>query len=159
TLSLPTSKPHSLWNHPWVHAKFSSTATATTCSRSKGNSFTASYLIETCGFSPQRALSVSKHLNFKTNEKPELPKIDYFKSKGVSDPDIRLIMMSWPSILLRSLENEIIPSFDFLCSMLQSNQNLTKVLIRHAGVLYGFGKCLQPKFLVNKLGCTPCVIS
>ncbi|MED6207605.1 hypothetical protein PIB30_037302 [Stylosanthes scabra] len=185
TLSLPPSKPHSLWNHPWHHVKFSSTATATatTCSGSKGNSFTVSYLIDTCGFSPQRALSVSKHLNFETNEKPELafeffknhgltqtqavsiirkspqllranfvksvqPKIDYFKSKGFSDPDIRRIMMCWPTILKSSLEKEIIPSFDFLGNILQSNQNLTKVILKYAGILCYFGKCLQPNIEV-----------
>ncbi|MED6150060.1 hypothetical protein PIB30_068560 [Stylosanthes scabra] len=69
------------------------------------------------------------------------PKIDYFKSKGVSDPDIRHMITNCPTILVRSLKKEIIPSFDFLCSMLQSNQNLTNVLIR-------FGKCLQPNIEV-----------
>ena len=165
-----TPKLHFLQNHPWLYVKFMSTTSLT----SKGNSFTVSYLIDTCGFPPERAASVSKHINFETSEKSDLvieffknhgfsqtqalsmirkfpqllradpekslkPKIDFFKSKGFSSSDIPKLMC-FPRILCRSLQNEIIPCFDFFNNMFQSKHKLMKAVLRYPGILCDFGK-------------------
>ncbi|XP_019418058.1 PREDICTED: transcription termination factor MTERF15, mitochondrial-like [Lupinus angustifolius] len=164
-------------NHPfsWISLRFISTT-----SKSKDHSFTLSYLINTCGFSPQRAATISNNINFKTREKPDsvieflmnhgfsqtnalsvirsapsllqssdpnkffLPKIEFFKSKGFSDSDILTLIIKFPTILKRSLENEIVPSFDFFNDMFRSEHKMIKTVMRHSGILYGLNSCIAP---------------
>ncbi|MED6207616.1 hypothetical protein PIB30_037313 [Stylosanthes scabra] len=134
TLSLSTSKPHSLWNHPWLQAKFSSTATTTTCSRSKGNSFTVSYLIHTCGFSPQCALSVSKHLNFETNEKPELV-FEFFKNHGFTQTQALSIIRKSPQLLRANSVKSVQPKIDYFKSKGVSDPDIRLILMSWPTIL------------------------
>ncbi|MED6207603.1 hypothetical protein PIB30_037300, partial [Stylosanthes scabra] len=136
TLSLSTSKPHSLWNHPWLYAKFRSTATATatTCSRSKGNSFTVSYLVDTCGFSPKRALSVSKRLNFETNEKPELA-FEFFKNHGFTQTQALSIIRKTPWLLTANSVKSVQPKIDYFKSKGLSDPDIRHIMMNCPTIL------------------------
>jgi mTERF domain-containing protein len=50
-----------------------------------------------------------------------LPKLEFFQSKGFPSPDHVKIISSYPWILKRSLEDQIVPAFDFLENLLQSD--------------------------------------
>jgi mTERF domain-containing protein len=52
--------------------------------------------------------------------KTPLPMLEFFQSKGFSSPDHVKIISSYPWILKRSLEDQIVPAFDFLENLLQS---------------------------------------
>ncbi|GMY16933.1 transcription termination factor mterf15, mitochondrial [Fagus crenata] len=119
----------------------------------KEHSFTVSYLINSCGLSPQSAILALQRVHFENPEKPDsvlnllkengftkthisklvrlcpqllvsdiektlLPKIEFFRSKGASSSDLPMILSSNPLLLARSLNNYIIPSYDFLKSLL-----------------------------------------
>ncbi|XP_017974628.1 PREDICTED: uncharacterized protein LOC108661644 [Theobroma cacao] len=60
--------------------------------------FTVSYLIETFGFSKKYALTISKHINFETSEKPDSI-IAFFKNQGFSETHITRMVKTHPSIL------------------------------------------------------------
>ncbi|KAI4306693.1 hypothetical protein L6164_029948 [Bauhinia variegata] len=53
--------------------------------------FAVSYLINTCGFSPEKAASASKFLNFQSREKPDLM-IEFFKKQGFSQTQASRVM-------------------------------------------------------------------
>jgi mTERF domain-containing protein len=46
--------------------------------------------------------------------------LEFFQSKGFSSPDHVKIISSYPWILKRSLEDQMVPAFDFLENLLQS---------------------------------------
>jgi len=52
--------------------------------------------------------------------KTPLPMLEFFQSKSFSSPDHVKIISSYPWILKRSLEDQIVPAFDFLENLLQS---------------------------------------
>lgn len=59
-----------------------------------------------------------------------MPKIDFFRSKGVSDSGLAKILSSSPSILLSRHESRFTPLFNFLSNLLQSDSQALKVLER-----------------------------
>ncbi|KAF5752214.1 hypothetical protein HS088_TW01G00122 [Tripterygium wilfordii] len=146
----------------------------------KQYSFAVSYLINSCGFSPESALRASKHLHFETPGKPDsviaflknhsfsetqistviknyplvltadpentlLPKLDFFYSKGFSNSEIAKIITCQASILLRSIENQLNPCFNFIKNMLKSEKKTVEAIKR------------GPRFLVVPLKRTPVV--
>lgn len=68
-------------------------------------------------------------------EKTLLPRIEFFRSKGISNPDLAQILSSNPTILSSSLENQLIPSFDLLSNVLKSNEKIISALKRHPRLL------------------------
>ena len=61
-------------------------------------------------------------------EKTLLPKLEFFCSVGFSGPDLASIVVAGPQILKRSLENHVIPSYNFLKSVLMVNENIVRAL-------------------------------
>ncbi|KAG5560964.1 hypothetical protein RHGRI_004106 [Rhododendron griersonianum] len=131
--------------------------------------FTVTYLIKSCGFSAEVAISASKHVNFESPKRPDsvlaffknneftktqisnlikkypqllifdpnktlLPKIEFLKSKGVSAKDVARIM-STSAFAVRSLENLIIPSFNFCSNLLGSEEEAIAAIKRCAMLL------------------------
>ena len=126
------------------------TTSYSSSSSSQANSFTVSYLINSCGFSHRKAVSASKSVHLETPKKPDsvfaffdthgfsksqtlkivrkqpqlllvsdtetsiLPKLQFFYSKGASKSDVVKIVASTPAIMTQSLENKIIPLYDFV---------------------------------------------
>lgn len=117
--------------------------------------------MDSCGLSPEIAISASEKVHFETPDRPEsvlnllrnhgfskthisniirirpailltnpektlLPKLVFFKSIGVSTHDIA----KNPILLGRSLENQIIPSYNFLKRMLLSDEEVAAALKR-----------------------------
>ncbi|CAL5415679.1 unnamed protein product [Camellia sinensis] len=53
-------------------------------------------------------------------DKTLLPKLEFFKSKGISSTDVAKMLSSAPKVLDRSLRNQIVPSFNFYRNLIQS---------------------------------------
>ncbi|KAK9984013.1 hypothetical protein SO802_033538 [Lithocarpus litseifolius] len=132
---------------------------------SQRHSFTVSYLINSCGFSPKSALLASQKVHFENPDKPDsvlnllkhngfndthitklirqfprfllldpkntlLPKIEFFRSIGISTSDLPRILSTSPDLLKRSLKNHLIPCYDILKSLLVENEKVIKTLRR-----------------------------
>ncbi|KAL4283510.1 hypothetical protein GQ457_16G029510 [Hibiscus cannabinus] len=101
---------------------------------SKQQSFTVSYLIKTCGLSPESALSASKHVSFETPNQPDSV-IAFFKSHGFSKPQIAAIIGKTPRLLSASVEKTLLPKITFFNSKGISTSDLTKLLSRNPSIL------------------------
>ncbi|CAI9771050.1 unnamed protein product [Fraxinus pennsylvanica] len=143
--------------------------------------FAVNYLINTCGFSPERALSASKYVSFDSTEKPDsvtallkshgftaeqinymvkrfpsvilcdpqktvLPKIEFFRSSGMPERDVLSIFCGKPNIFKRSLEKQIIPSYNYIKNLFESNGKSFGSLKRLAEI---FCCDLQSRLLPN----------
>ncbi|KAF5941494.1 hypothetical protein HYC85_019136 [Camellia sinensis] len=99
---------------------------------------------------PQTDLTLSSHYSRTTaSAKPRsqnsvllsdpkktlLPKLEFFKSKCDSSSDVAKLLSSEPTILKRSLENQIIPSFNILKKFMGSEEELIYCIKRFARVL------------------------
>lgn len=113
-------------------------------------SFTISYLVESCGLSPDHANTVLNLLRdhcFSTSqisslvkkrpvlllanaESVLLPKLRFFLSIGVSKSLLARTLASDPTILTRSLVNQLIPSYNFLKSVLDADDKIVAALRR-----------------------------
>lgn len=128
-------------------------------------SFTISYLINSCGLSPDYAIVAARKLLLDSPERPNtvlnllrdhgfttsqissivkkrpvlllanaesvlLPKLRFFLSIGVSKPLLARTLASDPTILTRSLVNQLIPSYNFLKSVLDADDKIVAALRR-----------------------------
>uniref|UniRef100_A0A0A0KFJ3 Uncharacterized protein n=1 Tax=Cucumis sativus TaxID=3659 RepID=A0A0A0KFJ3_CUCSA len=92
----------------FLHLTYS-TATA------DSNSFTVTYLINSCSFSPASALSISKHVTFHSPEKPDSV-ISFFKNQAFFNADISFIVRKLPRLLLSDPNKTLLPKLEFLYS-------------------------------------------
>ncbi|KAL6500379.1 hypothetical protein OROHE_025745 [Orobanche hederae] len=67
-----------------------------------------------------------------------LPKLEFFRSIGVPLPVLARKLSLNPSVLTRSLENSLIPSYTYLKSLLQSDESVVRVFTQALRV---FGRC------------------
>ncbi|KAF5804386.1 putative transcription regulator mTERF family [Helianthus annuus] len=111
---------------PSIHRSLSS-STTTTNLINHNNSFTVSYLINSCGFPLDKAISASKFLNFKTPDKPDSV-IQFFKSQGFTQPQISHIISKFPLALSCHPEKNLLPKFQFLTSLGLTSSDLVKIL-------------------------------
>ncbi|KAI9195670.1 hypothetical protein LWI28_017092 [Acer negundo] len=98
------------------------------------HSFTVSYLINSCGFSPKTALSASKLVNFDSPEKPDSV-IAFFKSHGFSETQISRVIRGRAQVLGASPERILLPKFEFFYSKGLSSPELAKILSVCPGIL------------------------
>ncbi|KAI3469414.1 hypothetical protein Pfo_026077 [Paulownia fortunei] len=54
-------------------------------------------------------------------QKTLLPKIEYFRSSGISETDVTNIFLSAPALFRRSLEKQIMPTFNYIKGLFDSN--------------------------------------
>ena len=80
--------------------------------RSKKQSFTVSYLIDSHGFSAEAALSASKLVAFETSEKPDKV-TSLFKKYGFTEAQISCIFKLRPTLLMADSEKTILPKLEF----------------------------------------------
>ncbi|KAK8555996.1 hypothetical protein V6N13_070067 [Hibiscus sabdariffa] len=99
----------------------------------KQQSFTVSYLIKTCGLSPESASSASKHVCFETPNQPDSV-IAFLKSHGFSKPQIATLVRKMPRILSSSVEKTLLPRITFFNSKGISSSDLTKLLSRDPSI-------------------------
>ncbi|KDP40555.1 hypothetical protein JCGZ_24554 [Jatropha curcas] len=98
------------------------------------NSFTVSYLINTCGLSPESALSASKHVQFETPDKPDLV-ISYFQNLGFSKAHISSIIRRYPRTLSSNPEKFIFPKVEFFRSKGASTPDLVRIFVSNPWIL------------------------
>ncbi|XVF82934.1 hypothetical protein PTKIN_Ptkin16aG0091400 [Pterospermum kingtungense] len=99
-----------------------------------GHSFTTSYLIHSCGFSPKAALAVPKSVNFQTPEKPDSV-ISFFKDHGFSETQIRTIIKRLPELLVYNPQKILLPKFQFFYGRGVSKSKLASILSSNPFVL------------------------
>ena len=103
-------------------------------STSNQHSFTVSYLINTCGFSREAALSASKSVSFETPDKADLV-ISFFKNHGFSQTQVSSIIRRHPPLLLSNPQMNLLPKFEFFRSNGFSSSDIAKVLTRLPHIL------------------------
>lgn len=152
---------------------------------SNKDAYAVSYLINSCGLSPETAISAAEKVKFETPERPDkvlnllrnhgftethitnlvrkrpslllanaektlLPKLlVFFQSVGVSRTDLAGTLSLDPTLLTRSLENQIIPAYTFLKSVLQSDKKVGAAMKRTSWIfLEDHTKNLVPNIMV-----------
>ncbi|XP_021823973.1 transcription termination factor MTERF6, chloroplastic/mitochondrial-like isoform X3 [Prunus avium] len=158
------------------------------------HNFTVTYLINTCGLSPEGAILASKWVELQSSERadsvleflrnygasqtqisklirsrptllstnPEktlLPKLEFFSSLEISNVDLLKTLAFNPHLLLVSLRNRILPTYNFLRSML-SEKNVGVVFKHNSGIfLQGHCKHVVPNIgLLRESGMPqPCI--
>ncbi|XVF62619.1 hypothetical protein PTKIN_Ptkin09bG0022800 [Pterospermum kingtungense] len=101
---------------------------------SNQQSFTVSYLIKKCGFSPETALKASKSFNFETPDKPDSV-IAFFRNHGFSNTQITTLLKRRPRTLVSNVDKVILPKVDFFYSTGFSRSDLTTVLSKRPHIL------------------------
>ncbi|KVI12022.1 Mitochodrial transcription termination factor-related protein [Cynara cardunculus var. scolymus] len=91
------------------------------------HSFTVSYLIESCGFPPEKAISASKYLNFKTPDRADSV-IAFFKNQGFTEPQIYHLVRKFPMALTCNPQTNLLPKFEFLSSIGLSDAEIVKLV-------------------------------
>ncbi|OMP07128.1 Mitochodrial transcription termination factor-related protein [Corchorus olitorius] len=110
-------------------------------------SFTVSYLINSCGLSPESALSVSKKVQLKNNPTQPDSVLNFFKNHGFSKTQIRKIVERMPRLLLYKAEKTLLPKFQFFYSRGIPSSDLSVVLSSNPAVLrYNLDNCIIPYF-------------
>ncbi|XVF82935.1 hypothetical protein PTKIN_Ptkin16aG0091500 [Pterospermum kingtungense] len=114
-----------------------------------GHSFTTSYLINSCGFSPKAALSVPKCVNFQTPEKPDSV-ISFFEDHGFSQTQIRTLIKRLPELLIYNPQKIFLPKFQFFYGLTHCDDD--KVIVAYkqckAVLANDFQSLIAPKVAV-----------
>ncbi|GMY27688.1 transcription termination factor MTERF15, mitochondrial-like [Fagus crenata] len=111
-----------------IRARFISTA-------SNQNSFSVSYLINQCGFSPKSALQASRKVNFETPDNADLV-ISFFKYHGFSQTQISSIIIRHPRVLLSKPQNTFLPKLDFFMSKGLTSPDIATLLSKNPHILH-----------------------
>ncbi|OVA06455.1 Mitochodrial transcription termination factor-related [Macleaya cordata] len=107
----------------------------------ESNGFTKSYI--------SKLITCRPGLLFADPHKTLKPKLEFFNSRGLSGLDLAKVLSKDPLLLNTSLENQIIPTFAFLKSILHTDSNVVTSLKRSTSVLrQDPGKCLVPNIRV-----------
>ncbi|CAH9086243.1 unnamed protein product [Cuscuta epithymum] len=90
-------------------------------------SFVTSYLISKFGLSSERAISASKHMNFKTPEKPDSV-LTFLKNHGFTDDQILKAVIKLPTLLVSDPEKTLFPKIEFCLSLGFSQDRVASIL-------------------------------
>uniref|UniRef100_A0A7N2LXL9 Uncharacterized protein n=1 Tax=Quercus lobata TaxID=97700 RepID=A0A7N2LXL9_QUELO len=103
-------------------------------STSNQHSFTVSYLINTCGFSREGAISASKRVNFETPDKADLV-ISFFKHHGFSQTQISSIIRRYPPLLLSNPQKTLLAKLEFFQFKGFTSSDIVMILTRNPNLL------------------------
>ncbi|KAA0049464.1 hypothetical protein IC582_012805 [Cucumis melo] len=103
----------------------------------KNNRKTVIAFFENHGFSESQISDLVKKvpLILSANTETLFPVLLFFKSKGLSSPEITKFVCSAPQVLKRSLNQEIIPVFDYIQAVLGTVEKTVATIKRFAGIL------------------------
>ncbi|KAA0049465.1 hypothetical protein IC582_012806 [Cucumis melo] len=90
------------------------------------------------GFSQSQISGLDKKFPkvfFSNPEKTLLPKLLFFRSKGLSSPEIAKLVCSFPYVLNASLNKRIIPAFDYIQAVFGSEEDSLNAIKRFSGIL------------------------
>ncbi|CAI8602360.1 unnamed protein product [Vicia faba] len=103
---------------------------------SNSTPFPVSYLIHNLGFSPQSAskLSSTYNLRFKTNQNPDLV-LNFFRNHGVSDSQLRNMVVKTPWLLSCDPSIRVFPKFQFFLSKGASTSDIVHLVTKFPMIL------------------------
>ncbi|XP_034690577.1 transcription termination factor MTERF15, mitochondrial-like [Vitis riparia] len=114
-------------------------------SASNQNSFTVSYLINSCGLSPETAISASEKIRFENPKNPDSV-LALLRDAGCTNTHITKIVTKLPSLLLVNPEKALLPKLEFFRSMGLSSADLASILSSEPSILNkSLEKVLIPK--------------
>ncbi|XAR62576.1 hypothetical protein NMG60_11017394 [Bertholletia excelsa] len=93
-------------------------------------SFAASYLINSCGFPPDKAIFASRYVKFKASDNPDSV-LAFFDSHGFSKNQISRLVRNCPQVLLCNPEKTLLPKIEFFKSQGISSADVAKMLSKH----------------------------
>ncbi|XP_009361994.1 transcription termination factor MTERF2, chloroplastic-like [Pyrus x bretschneideri] len=96
--------------------------------------FTVNYLINSCGLSPQGAISASKRVKLRSPERADSV-LSFLRSHGVSATQISKIVRSCPGLLNWNPEKTLLPKLEFFISLGVSREDLAKTLAYETHIL------------------------
>ncbi|XP_050121649.1 transcription termination factor MTERF6, chloroplastic/mitochondrial-like [Malus sylvestris] len=99
---------------------------ATEISENQHN-FTVNYLINSCGLSPEGAISASKWVELQSPERADSV-LALLRSHGFSETQISKLVRSRPQLLLANPEKTLLPKLEFFLSLGVSRQDLAQTL-------------------------------
>ncbi|XP_050214352.1 uncharacterized protein LOC126665564 [Mercurialis annua] len=100
----------------------------------KKQSFTVSYLINSCGLAPKVAQSISKWFQLTTPDNPDSV-ILFFKDQGFTASQISKIVRIRPRVLRAKPNSSILPKLEFLRSVGASSSDLSAIVSRNPDIL------------------------
>ncbi|CAI9297832.1 unnamed protein product [Lactuca saligna] len=110
------------------------------------NSFTVSYLIDSCGFPPDKAISASKRLNIQTPDRADSV-IAFFKNQGFTETQISHLLRKFPRALACNPQINLFPKFEFLRSVGLSDSDIVKILVaRPKSLCKSLKNSIEPTF-------------
>ncbi|XP_062008696.1 transcription termination factor MTERF2, chloroplastic-like [Rosa rugosa] len=118
----------------------------------QGPSFTVSYLINSFGFSPELALSLSKKLwvQFESPEKPDSV-IKLLKHYGLNGTHVSEIAKKRPTLFLFKAEKTLLPKLEFFSSIGISGTALARLLCMNPRILtVSLERSLRPCYDLTK---------
>ncbi|XP_059652927.1 uncharacterized protein LOC132300021 [Cornus florida] len=127
----PTHKLHFLQHYPFSS---SSSALKSVSSTANQHSFTVDYLIKSCGFPPEKALSASKRMKFETPDKPDSV-MAFFRNHGFTETQIAVLIRKLPRLLLSDPEKTLLPKIEFFHSKGVSTEDIVKILSATPAIL------------------------
>ncbi|KAK7304970.1 hypothetical protein VNO77_42867 [Canavalia gladiata] len=117
-------------------------------SHHKGDTFTVSYLINSCGVSPTLAVKLSNKVRLKNPNGPNAV-LDLLKTYGFSKTHITKLVVKRPRLLAARAENTLLPKLNFFRSIGVSNSDMPKLIIANSMMLRrSLEKCLIPRYEV-----------
>ncbi|GFZ04615.1 mitochondrial transcription termination factor family protein [Actinidia rufa] len=90
-------------------------------------SFTVSYLISSCGLSPETALRASQRVHFPSADRPDSI-LTILRNHGFADAHISKLTKTRPSVLLSDPKKTLLPKLEFFESVGLSNADLAKII-------------------------------
>ncbi|XP_048432281.1 transcription termination factor MTERF9, chloroplastic-like [Pyrus x bretschneideri] len=93
-------------------------------------SITVSYLVNSCGFSAEKALTLSKKVSFETTERPDSV-LGLLRDHGFADSEISKLVSKVPRLLLADPEKILSPKLEFLRSLGLSGTSIALAICRN----------------------------
>ncbi|XP_065858306.1 transcription termination factor MTERF2, chloroplastic-like [Euphorbia lathyris] len=93
----------------------------------KERPFVVSYLIDSCGLSPESAISASKKIDFKTSDRPDSA-ISLLKHYGFTSSHISKLVNKYAPFLLADPAKILRPKLEFLCSICVSSSDVVEIV-------------------------------
>ncbi|XP_027344049.1 transcription termination factor MTERF2, chloroplastic-like [Abrus precatorius] len=112
----------------------------------KGDTFTVSYLVNSCGVSPELAKKLSKNVHLKNQDGPNAV-LDLLKTYGFSETHVANLVAKNPKVLTAKADNTFLPKLKFFRSIGVSNTDMPKIIIRNYIILWrSLEKRLIPRY-------------
>ncbi|XP_027340879.1 transcription termination factor MTERF4, chloroplastic-like [Abrus precatorius] len=119
-------------------------------SNPKDDTFTVSYLINSCGVSPTLAIKHSQKMNFENPDGPNAV-LHLLKNYGFSKTHVAKFVAKYPRVLTAKVENNLLPKLKFFSSIGVSNIDMPEMLIANPFIFgRSLKKCLIPRYEILK---------